>query len=440
MGIKSAPPQLQPSSTTPGTFSVTGWKVFRPGYHKERLFTQADCRAVVQNFAKLSEGEQPYLRAKAKLGHNTQQRMAQSLGLANVGRIVACREVPNNGGIEIDVDGIPVEVLAQDEDGKATVFNLKSEFDRGGYDDGSVELEYDLPDPDDPSKKIPGPVLTGVAFLGEEQPAVKGSPSPKVEFSHRGRAIAAEEFRTHTGGHRTRIRRIVFSEVDPMPARDEILTKLKENDIDVGDPQIAGMTDEALFALLKQLTSDSFKASMKAKFAADEPDPAKKVVASTDANPTPDTSKDEFKAFMADCTKRMGAMEQSLQDMNKMKPDIQAAAKFSKDYDTIRVEDKKRAVESAVNAAVVAGKLLPADKADQIELGMAKDNAVKFSAGDNAGKTPYEVWLAGLENRPASYMFSEVIDDAQKSGELSESAKRIMALDHRSRAAIPATK
>lgn len=438
MGIKSAPPQLQPSRMTPGTFSVTGWKVFRPGYHKERLFTQADCRQVVANFAKLSAGEQPHLRAKAKLGHNTQQRMAQSLGLANIGRIVDCREVPNNGGFEIDVDGIPVEVLAQDEDGKATVFNLKAEFDRGGYDDGSVELEYDLPDPDDPSKKIPGPVLTGVAFLGEEQPAVKGSPPPKVEFSHRCRAIAPEEYRTHTGGHRTRVRRIVFSEVDPMPTRDEILAKLKENGIDVGDPQIAGMTDEALFALLKQLTGDTFKASMKAKFAADEPDPAKKVVASDGTNPDP--SKDEFKAFMSECTKRMGAMEQSLQDMNKLKPDIQAAAKFSKDYDTLRVEDKKRSVEAAVNAAVVAGKLLPADKADQIELGMGKDNAVKFSAGDNAGKTPYEVWLAGLENRPASYMFSEVIDDGQKSGELSETAKRIMGLDHRSRAAIPAAK
>jgi hypothetical protein len=51
-----------------------------PGYHKGRLYTAADCRRMVENFDRLSAGSEPYLKAKAKLGHDDQQRLAKSLG------------------------------------------------------------------------------------------------------------------------------------------------------------------------------------------------------------------------------------------------------------------------------------------------------------------------------------------------------------------------
>lgn len=77
-------PPLLPGPT-PDTFRVVGWQVFVPGFHKGQLYTADDCAAVVRNFALLSTGEQPYLRVKAKFGHDSQERIAKSLGVMNAG-------------------------------------------------------------------------------------------------------------------------------------------------------------------------------------------------------------------------------------------------------------------------------------------------------------------------------------------------------------------
>ena len=66
--MKTPVPPLQPGST-PGTFRVAGWRVFRPGFHKGQLYTPADCVATVRNFGLLSTGDEPVLRVKAKFGH-----------------------------------------------------------------------------------------------------------------------------------------------------------------------------------------------------------------------------------------------------------------------------------------------------------------------------------------------------------------------------------
>jgi hypothetical protein len=404
----SAPPPLQPDSQ-PDTFRVESWKVFRPGYHKGRLFTREHCQQAAANFQLLSTGENPHLRPKAKFGHDSQERIQQSLGLPNLGVITRCEYDPTDGGFFIDVSGIPAKLMLPNAaTGEPELFDLKAEFDRGGFNDGSVELAFDVPDPLDPSKTLPGPVLEGVAFLGEEQPAVRGLPSPRATFS--AGQLSTQQYRT-TNGHRSRVFRIAFSEVDPMPTRDEILSQLKELGIDVDSPELAGKTDEELFSMLKVLKDDGFQASLKKKYAA-QPEPK--------PEPKPDADKDsmaaKFAQFMDECTKRMGAMETAVGDMQKLKPDVQAAAKFSQDYTESRRQQKLARVTEAVAAAVAAGKLAPDDREDKIAAGMTRDDVSKFSSGDHNGKTPLEVWLANLQGREASFMFSEMINDNANAG------------------------
>src|SRR3954468_9282354 len=80
-----------------GSCRVLGWKVFVPGYHKGRYYSAADCDRVVENFGRLSAGSDPYLKPKAKLGHDDEQIVALSLGFPNCGFITGCRKTPDGG-------------------------------------------------------------------------------------------------------------------------------------------------------------------------------------------------------------------------------------------------------------------------------------------------------------------------------------------------------
>jgi hypothetical protein len=432
------PPLHLIPETDRDTFAVLDWKAFRPGYHKGRLWTRAECEQIAANFQRLSAGDDPHLKPKAKLGHNAKQRIAESQGWANVGTITRCEFDPTDGGLILDVTGIPAKVMLPNaQSGEPEVFDLKGEFDRGGFNDGSVEIEHGLPDPADPSQTLPGPVITGVAFLGEEQPAVKGLPAPKATFSAKPQPcgqLRRQQFRQLPDGRRVSVVRVVFSEVDPMPTREEILAKLNECDIDVADPSLANKTDEELFGMLKMLQDDGFQMALKKKFAA-TPEPEPKP------EPKPDLDKDgmaalaaKFSLFMDDCTKRMGAMEQAVSDIQKLKPDVQAAAKFSQDYGKLREDAKRKLVTDAVDRAVKDGKLMPADREDKIVAGMGKDNATQFSDGANKGKTALEVWVQELEARKASFMFSETINDTGRNADgtkpkppLSDLAKKMLS-------------
>jgi len=137
--------------------------VFGPGYHKGTLYTPEMCRRVGANFARL----RGHLTPAAKLGHDRSQRLSRSLGLPNVGRVVAVRVSPA-GVISLDLAGVPV--------------NVGGEIAAGRINAGSIELVPKAPDPTDPAKEIDGPVLTGVALLGEEQPALKGFPPPVATY------------------------------------------------------------------------------------------------------------------------------------------------------------------------------------------------------------------------------------------------------------------
>ena len=278
---------------------VRGWVVFGPGYHKGRLYTAADCERLAANFARLSAGAEsgPGLRVKAsyepplvpgaKLGHDKAQRLAQSLGVLSAGTPTACRLTPA-GEVEIDVAGVPLW--------------LGAEINAGRVNDGSIEIADDVPDPADPAKTIPGPVLTGVSFLGEEQPAVKGYPPPRATMpdgteppaeapkppwadpDFLARLTSAPDDGASTGpgprshadlfGRRVAVRTYRFSESTPLatptgsPAvRDQLNQQLSAMGLDPAAPHWAGLSDDELKAALADMCGQQFSAAMKKKFA-----------------------------------------------------------------------------------------------------------------------------------------------------------------------------
>lgn len=421
--MRTPSPPLQPG-TAPDTFRVANWRVFAPGFHKGRLYTPADCAATVRNFELLSAGENPTLRVKAKFGHDADQRIAQSLGVMNAGLVTACRAAPD-GGFAIDVDGIPATLMIPDaETGEPVAFDLKKAFDDGNICDGSVELVWDAyPDPANPTQMLPGPVLEAVAFLGEERPGVKGLPRPVATFSDR----------TRSGPRRARV---VFSEVDPMPTRDDILQQLQAANIDVSDPQIAALPDEALYALLKQVTGDTFAAAMKAKYAAvpANPDPKTNAPPAADTKPAakmgvsdPDNL-DAVKGFaakfddlmdqMGKMTARLSSCEQAVQatqDQAKM------AAQFAADFHATAETQKKQLATETVDRAVREGRAMPHARdyllADLLKLPNGRKDV--FAAGHaQAGRTPFESACAALLARPVTHLFSDTADPTPDADDL----------------------
>ncbi len=153
-------------SATPdrSTCQIRGLTAFAPGYHKEQLFTPADTDRMVAAFARL----RGHLTPHAKLGHDTQQRLKLSLGFPSLGDVTAVR-ADAAGRPVLDLDNVPLEI--------------SQAINAGILRSVSIEVVPEVPDPSDASQKIPGPVLTAVSFLGEEQPAVKGLPPiPKATF------------------------------------------------------------------------------------------------------------------------------------------------------------------------------------------------------------------------------------------------------------------
>lgn len=421
----SSPPPSTEDGDHPGFFAIRNWQVFRPGYHKKRLYTKADCQQIVANFQRLSVGAKAYIKARGKIGHDNNQSIRQSLGLPSAGRITACRMTPD-GGFSIDIEGIPA--VGIDPDGNK--FDFRAAIEQGAYPDGSVELVWDVPDPDRPSETVPGPVLEGIAFLGEEQPGVTGLPSPRVaeQFSRsiNNRQTIGPDYREIHGRH-CRLRRVRFSEVMPVN-RDQLIQQLRTlvGD-DAGNPEFASMTDDQLAAVVKMLGGDGSEgntqlmSAMKAKYSAASTDATangtadddKKKFSSDEKKPEDEAPPKWFSKFASDCEKRFGAMEQSVQGLQGMQKDVQQAAKFSKEYEDIRRDQQRKAVEEVVAEAVGSGRIPKIDAELHITFGLAQDRSQKFSAdkGQDAGLTAFDVWRRNLMARPVNAQFSEQIND-----------------------------
>lgn len=155
--------------TLPATCNVRSWVVWAPGFHKDELYGHNRSEQIVTNFDYLTT-KLRHTIPQAGIGHDQQQRFAKSLGFLSVGQVTGCRAVPGHDGyFEIDVRNVPTEVGA--------------EVNAGRLCSGSAELKNHIRDPKDPAKEVPGDVLTGVAFLGDEQPAIRVFPPELMERS-----------------------------------------------------------------------------------------------------------------------------------------------------------------------------------------------------------------------------------------------------------------
>lgn len=141
------------------TAEIRGWVVFAPGFWKGENYAPADVRRLGENYAYL----RPHLTPVLKLGHDKQQqlqqRVKQSLGFPNVGRVEAAHALDDNRFVLDRIVGVPLDVAGW--------------INAGWFNSGSVELKPAMPDPADPGKTIRGPILTAIALLGEEPPALQ---------------------------------------------------------------------------------------------------------------------------------------------------------------------------------------------------------------------------------------------------------------------------
>ncbi len=434
-----AMPELRQNAN--GTFRIDDWQVFGPGYHKGKLYTLADCWQVVDNFNRLSTGNAPYIRAKVRLGHDTQQQLASSLGLPNAGQVVGLNKTPR--GFSVNLDNIPKKVMVWNPVAKRPeLYDIEEAVRNGNYNDGSVEYIWKVPDPVDPSKFVIGPVMDGIALLGGERPAVPGQDSPTIPstvFSACYREI---------GGRQCEVECIAFSEMFmPNPAapdatandkpadmsRDQILEALKAQGIDVSDPMIADKTDEELQEILKQGQGDQFSNPD-----AGTPPMSTAAVTTPAQNPAPadmQTLMSEFRTFMADMGKRIGGCEQAIGGMQK---DSQTTAQFAADFQTQHDTLKLNEATDRITKACSIGKVSPFHKDLFIKDACLLSHLAKdvFAAGvPHAGKTPFSAYLDAIDARPVDEMMVPLTVAPVQSG-LSDFAKGVLEADQYGKGAL----
>lgn len=169
----TVPPDATATGSLPPTCCVKNWVVFWPGIHKDEYYGPDRCKTIAPNFkvlvnrtprAKLGDEIPTGSTPRGKLGHDPNQllaeRLKQSSGMISVGDVTRADEVPGYPGhVEIDVRNVPTRLVG-------------GEIAAGRYNSGSIEIKSNVRDPRDPSKVLPGVVLTAIAFLGEEPPAL----------------------------------------------------------------------------------------------------------------------------------------------------------------------------------------------------------------------------------------------------------------------------
>lgn len=152
---------------------IRSWPVFCPGTYKPsgEYFSPADTHAFGDNFAAYSANGNPALRPLIKIGHDRSQRYAKSFGFPSLGEVVEAHTEPNGTFVVDRAVGIPRIV--------------GSAINSGFLRSGSIELppRGAWRPPDDPGAEIKGDVVSGIALLGEELPAVPGFAGPKAVFA-----------------------------------------------------------------------------------------------------------------------------------------------------------------------------------------------------------------------------------------------------------------
>lgn len=427
------------ASTGPPTCEVRGWPVFVNGHHKpSEFYSPADVAQIAANYETL----RGHLTPTAGLGHDLKQRLTASIGLPNVGRLTEAGDVraDDAGTLYLTVRNVPAW--------------LGGMINAGRYPAGSVELKRDVPDPTDPAKRLPGSVLTAVAFLGEEEPAVKGCPPPRAVFAdgtevppnHDPLPVSADVVRSSVPPEsRLSAARLCFSGAALMTP-DEIKAKLK-SEYGLSPEVVDGLDDDEAQKLWQSMedSDGQFSSRMKSKFGAG--DGSRNQTGQQEAmNAKDSVQKDEdgdiidyrrrsvnhsagdksddearFAAFAKRCfadavaplVQRMGAVEQAVSDQQKAVSG--QLSTMSAVTDRMKAEHKAD-VEAAVDQAIRDMKIMPADKARFVKEGLACNTASTFSDGPHKGKTEYQAWKADLAARPRSLFAAPVIPDAVGDG------------------------
>lgn len=338
--------------------------MFGPGFHRGQYYSPSDCRQIAANFARLVG----VLTPTVKLGHDREQRLKVSTGFPNLGRVTRCECGPD-GVIVLDLDGVPPEIAGK--------------INSGQLNSGSIELKAGVPDPTDPAKKLPGDVLTAVALLGEEQPAIPGFAPPRAVFAD-GTEVPAD----HRAAPWLKAMADVVRQMsaESQPDRGEVVICFSDM---YQEPPPVDKT--AIIAALAALSPED-KAEIAAALAAETAEP--------DGDELPPAVKafaDKMEKCFADLTTRVGGME---------------AAKTAQMSAEAEAEEKKFSAEvaRAVDAAVKAGTIQPWQKAAFVAQGKGLDNTKVFSDGANKGRTEFAAWADALTSGNVKAFSDSVAD------------------------------
>lgn len=136
------------------TVELNGQAIFSVGFHKGQLFNREDIDAMVENFNALKT----FMKVPAKLGHGSgEENYGYINGKPAVGLIKSMRR--EGAYLIADFTKVPVVV--------AKAIQRKQYLTKSS----EIILDYDWGFVDSKGKEL-GPVVVGVAFLGEEIPAV----------------------------------------------------------------------------------------------------------------------------------------------------------------------------------------------------------------------------------------------------------------------------
>ncbi len=215
-------------------YRLRGVEVFAAGQHRGKDYTSADLDDMVANFHAFSTGPRARLRVPGKIGH-AEHSEADESGKPAAGRVVRLwREGPVLKADLEDIAPPEAEAIAA-----RRYFSTSSEI-------------YDSPPAGIPGR---GKMLRSVAFLGADQPQVKGlAEVPQPERYAEGWALAPArgwtlelvDVRQMPGGYCT-----CFSEVTAMDEEAKLLEALSQHGIDT--EALAGCPPAALAEVLRVL-------------------------------------------------------------------------------------------------------------------------------------------------------------------------------------------
>ena len=400
----------------PPTCEIRGWSVFASGFHKGDLYPREDLRRMEANFRLLSDPRTatyraadgtPFLTPNVKLGHDLAQRYARSLGFPATGKVADVRAGDAAGELVLWLTGVPTTVGAA----------VNAEFIRSG----SIDLKKAIPDPADPAKVLPGPVLEGVSLLGDEQPAVKGRPRPVAVFADGTPVPPMADLADWLTAMFEAERAAATAPPDPAAAGMSVCFS-DTPPANAGPVEAPPVTPEELIAAFQALSPEQ-QAQVKAQMGtpmADAPPPAGGAApppappAAPAPGPAPgpaaaDDPMAKMAAFMSDCTKRMGDLEAALKAKDKAADEekMSAAVKMS---------------EQAVDAAIRAGRVYPADRALFVQQGAGVLATKTFGA--TSGDGAFAAWTAALAARPASPLLAPAVREAPAGQEITPAVRR----------------